>query len=512
MANLSVGERRAGKARVLPKTNLDRYGLKLVEIYETYRGADSEIEKCKTSIEYTWYRIHSQLECLKKICEHLDHQFIRIQLKLLAILNSELLQATAIVDKLFVGSKTSKLKYVFLKRNLNSCIASLDVWQQKFDPHWYREVLKVFPESISVQSVTKTNPDAEPTPMETARSIRIALSAENPSGLQNMFCDPIDARLATMTDIEGSSAKVLRDVTKKNRVYIIDPLRQCQATEAAGLESDVRFFARKLRAVNPARFSMLQCKRVQVTRSEANHIRYDLVFRYPTDTIGKPLSLAALIASARRHSLSERLKIAQQLVRAVSYVHALDFVHKNIRPESMLAFDQPGTSLGSVYLVGFEMFRSDGGRTSLRGDSSWEKNIYRHPQRQGDYPERPHLIQHDIYSLGVCLLHIGLWTPLGPLIEQVDREALHIDDPQQTHQTGVGRCVPLDRIKGYLKLLAETKLPSMMGDRYRDVVINCLTCLDAGNLDFADENVPDTKSAYVERVCQHLTYLLIALY
>src|SRR5271168_4116142 len=34
----------------------------------------------------------------------------------------------------------------------------------------------------------------------------------------------------------------------------------------------------------------------------------------------------------------------------------------------------------------------------------------RHPTRQGTHPEVDYQMQHDIYSLGVVLLEIGLWT------------------------------------------------------------------------------------------------------
>jgi hypothetical protein len=34
----------------------------------------------------------------------------------------------------------------------------------------------------------------------------------------------------------------------------------------------------------------------------------------------------------------------------------------------------------------------------------------RHPSRQGTHPEMNYQIQHNIYSLGMVLLEIGLWT------------------------------------------------------------------------------------------------------
>jgi hypothetical protein len=42
----------------------------------------------------------------------------------------------------------------------------------------------------------------------------------------------------------------------------------------------------------------------------------------------------------------------------------------------------------------------------------WYKDVYRHPSRQGEHPEEEYVMKHDIYSLGVCLLEIGIWTSL----------------------------------------------------------------------------------------------------
>ena len=44
-----------------------------------------------------------------------------------------------------------------------------------------------------------------------------------------------------------------------------------------------------------------------------------------------------------------------------------------------------------------------------------------------------------------------------------------------------------DRLKDYMVHLARTKLPEKVGDRYAEVVVTCLTCLDQDN-DFGDED------------------------
>jgi hypothetical protein len=95
-------------------------------------------------------------------------------------------------------------------------------------------------------------------------------------------------------------------------------------------------------------------------------------------------------------------------------------------------------------------------------------------------------MQHDIYSLGVCLLEIGLWSSFvkygnpnqGPTRSQAyDLRAESFND--------IGRP---ELVKSYLLSLATNQLPQKMGTKYARVVESCLTCLDLGNEDFGDES------------------------
>lgn len=101
--------------------------------------------------------------------------------------------------------------------------------------------------------------------------------------------------------------------------------------------------------------------------------------------------------------LDEKVELAKQLASSVA------FVHKTIRPETILIFEQEDLRTVAAFLVGFEIFRMTDGRTYGHRDSSWEKTICCHPHQQGFSSQEYYLMQVDIYTLGVCLLEIGLW-------------------------------------------------------------------------------------------------------
>jgi serine/threonine protein kinase len=136
---------------------------------------------------------------------------------------------------------------------------------------------------------------------------------------------------------------------------------------------------------------------------------FDFVFQTPKELSNEPKSLRNYLFSDASHTLSDRFKLAKQLAKSISYVHTLGFVHKNVRPETILEFQDSKSAPGSIFLTGFEKVRMSHGRSRLAGDSAWEKNLYRHPHRQGVSPEETYVMQHDIYSLVVCLLEIGMW-------------------------------------------------------------------------------------------------------
>jgi serine/threonine protein kinase len=68
--------------------------------------------------------------------------------------------------------------------------------------------------------------------------------------------------------------------------------------------------------------------------------------------------------------LDEKVELAKQLANSVAFVHFTNFVHKNIRPETILVFEREDLQTVVAFLVGFEIFRMADGRTFGHRDSS----------------------------------------------------------------------------------------------------------------------------------------------
>ncbi|KAK3064099.1 hypothetical protein LTS18_010136 [Coniosporium uncinatum] len=220
---------------------------------------------------------------------------------------------------------------------------------------------------------------------------------------------------------------------------------------------------------------------------------FEFIFAVPSG-LDKSRSLRTLLLAANHgYPLDDRFQLARLLTRSVSFLHSCQVVHKNITPETVILLADSATGRETPFLVGFEKFRRAEGRTFMSGDLFWEKNIYRHPKRQGERPEEAYTMQHDIYSLGVYLLEIDL----GASFVRFDATSVSDKNPKDAVPGSIldiaeylknkdTRARAL-QIKRKLIAIAEAESPGRMGKVYTDVVLSCLTCLDPGNRGFGDE-------------------------
>lgn len=197
--------------------------------------------------------------------------------------------------------------------------------------------------------------------------------------------------------------------------------------------------------------------RIGLVLAPPSHIRAGLPRVMPPGSISHqrmPISLRDLIV--RKYAgqgnvleLGMRFRLAQRLVDAAHVMHSTDWIHKNIRLDSVIFFPSRERSNTGVWgpsqrhpqtfdlnmpiLVGFNHrpsrmvsvassvsprpeFSSNFAynRTSYTlqlvknkaPSSPHEIDFYRHPDRILD-PTGPYNSHHDLYSVGVCLLEIG---------------------------------------------------------------------------------------------------------
>ncbi|KAI0400647.1 hypothetical protein F4802DRAFT_475830 [Xylaria palmicola] len=464
---------------------------------ETYRNANREINERVALVESVWIKIETQLKFLGKISGHLTDDLVQSQLELLQTLKGRLAQVVSRLDAVSprrVASRDKALdilqkwKFTSIKSSLDELIAELETWQQRFDPTWYLMMLvsgKVLDTELneSTESNDKSNPLAK------MLAIRSTLKPDT-AGQSNcpVTLPHIGLKGAQGHRIPYTTAKAMARVGSSN-LLIVERISYPHGATSQ-VKVDVESLARKLQNVDPDSFGLLCCTGILKHHNEAKRLSaIEMVYRTPPES-QMPQTLRHHLLKQSPVSLSTVIRIAKQLVRSVHYVHTCGFVHKNIRPENVLVFPSGNdSSLGQSFLIGFTAFRDANFQTNLQGDTAWHRNLYRHPQRQGALVHERYIMQHDIYSLGVCLLEIGLWryfvwypepddkaTPvpgmaLGFSCSDKDFEAI-----QSMRQM---------QMKEQLVALAKKQLPPRVGDTYTNIVVACLTCLDPDNETFS---------------------------
>lgn len=240
-------------------------------------------------------------------------------------------------------------------------------------------------------------------------------------------------------------------------------------------------------------------------------------FRYVLSLPNECITLTSLRSKydEAEPSLSVKISYAKALCRAVMFLHTANSVHKSIRPDNIIVTNGSLIEQRNLFLIGLEQIRSHSDHSALRSDMQWYKNIYRHPDRQGLYVQEYYLVQHDIYSLGVCLLELGLWFSfvVASLHNGVQvptpSSRLEMDDLSQ------GR-VKARSVQQHFIRMAETLLPAKVGDIYTQVVLTCLTCLEEGRTNrfnepktFDDEEGLLVGVAFIEKIMLRLENIVI---
>ncbi|KAJ8124717.1 hypothetical protein O1611_g8923 [Lasiodiplodia mahajangana] len=476
---------------------------------DTYRAADEEINERYNRLESVWIKTETQLKFLRKISDHLTDELVESQLDLLRRLKGKLVQAVSRLEDVSPENAASKgkaidmlrkWKFAIIKNSLDELIAELDAWQQLFDPTWYLMILitdKVLDNAL-LEWTDGGLPLSSQGPNALSKMLAIRSTLKPAGGEQ----DNIHVSLGH-NGLKGAKETVISMTTARavlragsSELLIVESIT-CAPGTAPQVKDDVKNLAKKLRNVDPETFGLLSCKGILKHHDSAKKLSaIEFVYRTPRRS-KLPETLRQHLSRQNPVSLSTIIRIAKQLVRSVHYVHTCGFVHKNIRPENIILFPSiEGSSLGQSFLIGFTDFRNANFQTNLYGDAAWHRNLYRHPQRQGAFVPERYIMQHDIYSLGVCLLEIGLWQSFVWYPAQNDTTtpvpSITLGFTCSDKDFEAVRPTGQEAIKEKLVELAKEKLPPRVGDAYTDIVVACMTCLDPENGTFrAKEGLTD---------------------
>lgn len=372
-----------------------------------------------------------------------------------------------------------KLKYAFsLKECLNRLLKDLQMWHEMFDPSWYL-IIRVSGDRIDRHLDEHRKLVGAVSSVNTFKAVRDAvnLGFNSTRDHQTIFLRQ-DYLAETKRKLEHSSLHIVHKHQDGGRV-LVDSVFIKDVESFEKKRQDVRNLARILSHTEPSTFGLLKCEGViNIDRTNTQSGGFEFIFEIPSG-LKSPCSVRGLLTASRTSpSLNFRLDIVRCLANSVMYIHTASYVHKNIRPETVVVFETDTAAKAVSFLVGFENFRPAEGQTWLLGDISWEKDLYRHPHRQGIRPQEQYTMQHDIYSLGVCLLEIGLWTSFVVRETGSDQSTPNPILQIESLLSLRNQTKKAFEIKNRLTEIAKTDLPNKTGNKFTDVVVSCLNCLD----------------------------------
>ncbi|RDL32383.1 uncharacterized protein BP5553_08839 [Venustampulla echinocandica] len=212
--------------------------------------------------------------------------------------------------------------------------------------------------------------------------------------------------------------------------------------------------------------------------------RIAFAFEIPADITTEPVSLRRLLDGTEKPELGDKFQLAFGLARCIAQLQMVKWVHESFRSENILFFppekDKDAKSMkmsastidySQPWVLGFEYSRPESDFSLGITDVCLARDIYRHPVRQGQ-PGMMFNKIHDIYALGVVLLEIGLWEPAITLEKN---QFKHARDPYV--------------IQAQLQKQTARRLGSRMGERYKQVVLKCLS----GDFGVVDDTKEDLK-------------------
>ncbi|RDL34652.1 Uncharacterized protein BP5553_07780 [Venustampulla echinocandica] len=179
-----------------------------------------------------------------------------------------------------------------------------------------------------------------------------------------------------------------------------------------------------LRSAKPEGFRAARCLGYIKMLYTDDATLFGIVFEEPLvySAESKIATLRDLLERQPHPSLSARLALCAVLARCVHSLHAVNWLHKGLRPDNVVFFSSSELpSLDEPFLSGFELSRpSIMDQLTEKPGFDPVKDIYRHPNAQSSQADGNYRKSYDIYSLGVLMIEVALWKRIEDVVPLED--------------------------------------------------------------------------------------------
>ncbi|KAK1778677.1 hypothetical protein QBC45DRAFT_327735 [Copromyces sp. CBS 386.78] len=460
------------------------------EMFKTYKTAEEKIDRYNTLMTVLGraheHRENAAQRAVDRYGNPLPAPLLEQQRVILRRSRDALEKLQVLLSKTDQAAKLSasrKMKFAFTNaHNIDKAVEEAKTWQDLYQ--------SMFLNLISQDAIPMTVPlddVIERSKLKTEATYREAFKAV---AAPTVFIDfsQWKQRGYTMGIIPYSTARQAIIGKDESTLRILDT-NESVPSDGQLTDKDARDFAIRLHEAEPKETGLLRCEgftRHSSPKSQDAKCQISFILYQPPNTVRAMTLRQALLDRpqlpedplSRSILYRDRLLMARHLVKAVYGVHLYGYVHKNVRPETILCLEEK---------THYNELRKD----ILIMQTA---RLYRHPDRQKLDMEY-YVMQHDIYSLGVVLLEIGFWLSF------VEYEADQATPLIRYQVLGIQEnSTPVEIKRRFVELSLSPELANRTSTEYAKVVHNCLTCLDPENANFSDINRFMDSNKVLERV------------
>jgi hypothetical protein len=455
---------------------------KLKEVVRKYKEAEARLHERSIILNDHFIKLRLELEELRSLSSDLPQDLYTHFGEMFVILKEKIAGFDSELNDWLASKRFRRLKNV--TTSIDTMIQTVDWWQRRIEDLF--EQLSRFPKPFKDPRIPDKN-----TALGRVKLVSQAIFEATENTPEKVEL-PRDLRQLPNSVVFLPTYGSMMIVERKQ----LDIDAKKKALEA--MTKDFIDLARILSAEDIANRGILKCCGYQRHEADAGKdvgVQLFLAFEVPA-SLKNPRSLRDILVDKDfkgqiKHPLDERITLAKQLARAVLHVHSKTHVHKNIRPEAILLFENADgatkafpTRLGTAFLTGFERVRKDEADTVPIDNLTWAENIYRHPSRQGpSHPDDKFNMLHDVYSLGVCLLEISMWRSFvefekhsSVFVKVNNTKACNLMEPARDGLEP--RMLSPKLIQEKFIRDARARIPVLLGSRFSEVVVRCLICVE----------------------------------
>ncbi|RLL96548.1 hypothetical protein CFD26_104892 [Aspergillus turcosus] len=252
---------------------------------------------------------------------------------------------------------------------------------------------------------------------------------------------------------------------------------------SAEIEMRLRLLTELLCFEKPSGFRAPTCHGYVEVEDENDEPTFGLVFGIQDDALSHSFSiytLYELFHEMPKPSLTARVSLARALAESIYHFHAINWLHKGVRSESILIAKPEGgqSDLSNPYISGFDLSRPK------IMDNMTEKpafdplrDLYRYPAAQSSCPDQQYQKSYDLYSLGIVMMEIAHWKRLEDILELGSPQDLRPPALQGIRRRLLGDLDAPGEDQQYGSSLKSTYLENLsaeVGEAYQHMVEICL--------------------------------------